>query len=113
MVVKLLAPARTGASLTLVTVRFDVAVAVLKAVVPPLVVVSTLVPCEPEVWSQAQNVTLAVVPLAPSETNRNLSLDRKSRAEDVLTEPTPVQVLPASVEYCQVPVLLTRPVTAM
>src|SRR5262249_51386001 len=60
--VKLLAPERTGASLTLLTVILDVAVAVLKAVVLPLVVVSTLLPWVPLVWSQAQNVTLAVVP---------------------------------------------------
>src|SRR5438552_3995256 len=113
MVVKLLAPVSTGASLTLLTVMLEVAVAVLKAVVPPLVVVSTFVPVEPAVWSQAQNVTLAVVPLLPSGTNRSLSLERKSRAEELVTAPTPVQVVPASVEYCQVPVLLVRPVTAM
>src|SRR5213075_537115 len=59
-----------GASLTLVTVMLDVAVAVLNAVVPPLVVVSTFVPCVPEVWSQAQNVTLAAVPFCPSGTKR-------------------------------------------
>src|SRR5256714_571125 len=113
IVVKLLAPERTGASFTLVTVIFDVAVAVLKAVVPPLTVVSTLVPCVPLVWSQAQNVTLAVVPLAPSGTKRSLSVERNNRADELLTAPTPVQVVPASVEYCHVPVLLFNPVTAI
>src|SRR5260370_696262 len=113
MVAKLLAPDRTGASLTLLTVMFDVAVAVLKAVVPPLVVVSTCVPAVPLVWSQAQNVTLPVVPFWPSGTNRSLSVERKSKADELLTAPTPVQVVPASVEYCHVPVLLTSPVTAM
>ena len=62
IVAKLLAPDRTGASLTLVTVMFEVAAAVLKAVVPPLTETSTLVPALPVVWSQAQKVTLPVVP---------------------------------------------------
>src|SRR5258707_992358 len=91
----------------------EVAVAVLMAVVPPLVVVSTCVPAVPLVWSQAQNVTLPVVPLAPSGTNRSLSLERNSKADELLTAPTPVQVVPASVEYCHVPVLLFKPVTAI
>src|SRR5262249_45073988 len=113
MVVKLLAPLRTGASLTLLTVILDVAVAVLKAVVVPLVVVSTLLPSVPLVWSQAQNVTLPVVPFWPSGTKRNLSLERKSNADELLTAPTLVQVVPASIEYCQVPVPLVKLVTAI
>src|SRR5256885_305294 len=113
MVVKLLAPLSTGASLTLVTVRLDVAVAVLRAVVPPFVEASTFVPCVPLVWSQAQNVTEPVVAFWPSGTRRNLSVERKSRADVLLTEPTAFQVLPLSVEYCQVPVPLVNPVTAI
>ena len=62
MLVKSLAPESTGASLTLLTVMFEVAVAVLKAVLPPLVVVSALVPTLPLVWSQARKVTEPVVP---------------------------------------------------
>ena len=67
---------------------------VLKAVVPPLVVVSTLLPTEPLVWSQAQKVTLAAVAFWPSGTSRSLSVERSKRALVVLTLPTPVQVVP-------------------
>ena len=56
MVVKLLAPLSDGASLTSVTVMALVAVAVLKALVPPLLEVSTLLPAVPLVWSQARKV---------------------------------------------------------
>src|SRR5438132_244057 len=113
IVVKLLAPDNSGASFTLLTVMFAVAVAVLKAVVPPLVVVSTLVPWVPLVWSQAEKVTEAVVPFSPSGTNRSLSVARSKRAELPATAPTAFHVPPPSSEYCQAPVLLTRPVTAI
>ena len=54
----------TGASLTAVTVRLAVSVAVEKAVVPPLLVVSASVPLPPLVWSQARKVmAVASVPL--------------------------------------------------
>src|ERR671937_953732 len=104
MVVKLLAPDSTGASLTSVTVMVDVAVAVLNAVVPPLLLVSTLVPATPLVWSQARKVIEALAPLLPSGTKRTLSEERSSSAELPETVPMLVQVLPLSVEYCQVPV---------
>src|ERR1043165_4932064 len=113
MVVKLLAPLSAGASLTLVTVMFDVADAGLNAVVPPLVVVSTLLPWVPEDWSQARKVTDADVLFWPSGTKRNLSVERKSKALLLATAPTLVQVVPASVEYCHVPVLLFKLVRAM
>ena len=45
---------RAGASLTAVTVMEAVSVAVEKAVVPPLVLASTLVPADPVVWSHAR-----------------------------------------------------------
>ena len=46
------------------TTRLAVSVAVLKAVVPPLLVVSASVPLLPLVWSQARKVmALASVPL--------------------------------------------------
>ena len=61
-----LAPVSTGASLTLVTVREAVSVAVLKAVAPPLAVVSTLAPLTPLVASQARYVIRAVSPFLPS-----------------------------------------------
>ena len=54
----------TGASLTALTVRLAVSVAVEKAVVPPLLVVSASVPLVPLVWSQARKViAVASVPL--------------------------------------------------
>src|SRR5262245_53654909 len=74
---------------------------------------SVLVPVVPVVWSQAQNVTEPLVAFWLSGMRRRRSVDRSRRAELVLTEPTAVQVLPLSVEYCQVPVPLERSVTAM
>src|SRR5947208_247051 len=113
MVEKLLAPLSDGASLTLETVRELVAVAVLKALVPPLLEVSTLLPAVPLVWSQARKVTEADVPFCPSGTKRSLSVERSSSAALLDTEPTAFQVLPALVEYCQTPVPLLKPVTAL
>src|SRR5258707_919521 len=98
MPVKLLAPPRAGASLTLLTAMVLVAVLVLKALVPPLPQVSTLVPAAPLVWSQARKVTEALVPFWPLGTKRSLSVERSSRAELLETEPTAVQVLPELVE---------------
>ena len=54
--VGLLVLSSTGASLTAVTVRLAVSVAVENAVMPPLLVVSASVPLPPLVWSQARNV---------------------------------------------------------
>ncbi len=68
IVVKGLAPESTGASL--LTVIEDVAVAVLKAVLPPLIVVSAVVPAVPLVWSQAQKVTEPVEPMPPGTSRR-------------------------------------------
>ena len=45
--------------------------------------------------------------------NRNLSVDRSSSDEVLVTAPTAFQVEPLSVEYCQVPLLLTSEVTAI
>ena len=60
----LLVLSNTGASLTALTTRLAVSVAVEKAVVPPLLVVSARVPLVPLVWSQARKVrALARVPL--------------------------------------------------
>ena len=44
----------TGASLTAVTVMLAVSVAVLNALLPPLVELSTLLPAAPLLWSQAR-----------------------------------------------------------
>ena len=60
----LLLLSNTGALLTALTVRLAVSVAVEKAVVPPLLVVSASVPLVPLVWSQARKViAVASVPL--------------------------------------------------
>ena len=53
------------------------------------------------------------MPFWPSGTKRSLSVDRNNRAELLATVPTAFQVPPPSIEYCQVPVLLLRLVTAM
>ena len=53
-------PEATGASLTAVTVTSMTSVALEKAVVPPLLEVSTLVPAVPLVWSQARSVSAEV-----------------------------------------------------
>ena len=106
-------PGMPGASLTAVTVIDAVSVAVLKAVVPPFVLTSTLVPALPLVWSQARNVTLAESAFCASGTKRSLSVARSSRADVSETVPTANQLLPPLVEYCQVPLPLVRPVTAM
>jgi len=57
-----------GASLALLTTMEAPAVLVENAVVPPAVVVSTVAPALPEVWSQARTVRVAVSPLLPSGT---------------------------------------------
>src|SRR2546423_2809191 len=49
----------TGASLTALTVMFAAAVLLLKAVIPPLLVVLAVLPTAPLVWSQARKVMLA------------------------------------------------------
>src|SRR5438552_745268 len=63
---------RTGASLTGVTVTDAVSVATLKALVPPLVVVSTVVPFVPLVSSQARRVIVALPLKSASGTKRIL-----------------------------------------
>ena len=66
MVVSVMAPllSSSGASLTAVTVMLLLAVAALKAVEPPLVVVFAVRPAVPVVWSQARKVMpLLTVPL--------------------------------------------------
>ena len=50
-----------GASLTALTLASITSVALLNAVVPPLLAVLTLVPAVPLVWSQARSVSAAVL----------------------------------------------------
>jgi hypothetical protein len=58
-------------------------------------------------------VKLAVVVFLASGTKRSLSVLRSRSALVVETAPTLVQLEPPLVEYCQVPLPLTRLVTAM
>ena len=102
-------PVMTGASLTAVTVMLAVSMAVLYAVLPPLVLTSTFVPGAPLVWSHARNVTVAVVPSRPLGTNRNRSVSRISRAELSDTLPTAYQLVPLIV-YSHMPFPLVSPV---
>ena len=55
----------------------------------------------------------AVVPFWASGTKRTLSVSRSSNALAGVTGPTALQIEPPSVEYCQVPLPLTREVIAM
>ena len=70
-------------------------------------------PSVPEVRSHARNSNLAASRFWPSGTKRTRSLSRSSRALESETVPTAVQPVPPSVEYSQVPLLLTRVVMAM
>src|SRR5438874_30398 len=74
----------------------EVAVVALKAVVSPFTETSNFVPNPLLVWSQARNVTLAIVPLAPSGTNRSRSLDLRSRALVGSVGPTSALLLRSS-----------------
>ena len=104
-----------GASFTAVTVIDAVSVAVLKAVLPPVVLTSTVLPAEPVLWSQARKARLPSAPFIASGTKRTRSAARSSRAEVSATAPTLAQVVPLSSEYCQVPlpVVTEAPVTAI
>ena len=93
-----------------------VSVAVEKAVVPPLVVVSTLLPAVPDVWSQARNVmAFATDPLKLGlgwKYSRVLPSAASSNADVSDTAPTAVQLEPPLVEYHQVPLVAAVPVNA-
>src|SRR5438067_2530156 len=101
--------APAGASFTEATTMEAVSTAVLKAVVPPVREVSTLVPLTPEVWSQARKVIPeATVPLKSAAGWSRILLEAveaRSRAFELDTDPTFVQVVPESVEYCQFPLV--------
>src|ERR671930_248500 len=97
------------------TVMEAVSTAELNAVDPPLVEVSTLVPLVPEVWSQARKVMAgSTVPLkSAAGWNRILAVGASSRELEFETDPTGFQVVPPSVEYCQVPLAELVAVMAM
>ena len=50
---------------------------------------SAVAPAVPLVWSQARKVTEPEVAFWPSGTKRSLSLERRSKAAELLTLPTP------------------------
>src|SRR5882757_4553321 len=93
-----------------------VAVAELNAVDPPLVLTSAVLPAAPLVWSHARNVTpLVTVPLKSAlGTNRMrvLASAASSREDVLLGVPKAFQFVPASVEYCHAPLVLSTAVTA-
>ena len=108
--------ARTGMLFTAFTVMSAVSVAVEKAVVPPLVVVSTLLPAVPDVWSQARNViALATSPLKFAlgwKYSRVFASAASRSAEPSETAPTAAQLVPPSVEYHHVPFVVAVAVRA-
>src|SRR5439155_20256902 len=107
----------TGASLTAATLIAADAVAVLKAVSPPLSEASAVLPAVPLVWSQARKVTpAATLPLkfpAGSKRTRVSASAASSRAFPLLGLPKLLQLDPPSSEYCHVPLALFTPTTAM
>ena len=107
------APPRVGASFTAVTVMVAVSLAALKAVVPPLAVVSAVDPALPLVRSQARKVKLPVVAFAVFGTKRTRSAARSSSAAVPDRLPNAVQLPPLSTEYCQVPFPASAAVMAM
>lgn len=87
----------------------------LNGVVVPTATALTLVPCFPAVvpvWSQARNVTEAVVAV-PVGTKRSLSVERNNNAVVALTVPTSAQVVPLFTENCHLPPVETRPMTTI
>ena len=111
----------TGAAFTAFTVMSAVSVAVENAVVPPFVVVSTLLPAVPNVWSQARNViAFATGPLKFAlgwKYSRVFASAASRSADPSETAPTAAQLEPPLVEYHHVPFAVAvavraRPVNA-
>ena len=107
----------TGASFTGLTVIELLNAAPLKAVLPPLLLVSAVPPAVPLVWSQARQirplVTLPFQLAFGTKRTQVLASDASKRAVLAPGVPKAVQLAPASVEYCQAPLLLSTAVTAM
>src|SRR4029077_19020693 len=106
-----------GASLTAVTVRLAVSVAVLNDVVPPLVLTSADPPFVPVVRSQARNVIAELMVPLKSVAGTNRIRVRASaasrRAVVAEVEPKAFQLVPPFVENCQVPFTASAAVTAI
>src|SRR5262249_6093654 len=101
---------RVGASFTELTVMPAVSVAVLKAVLPPLVVTSAVPPLDPLFWSHARKVMPTLT--APlklglgTKRTRVLASAASSRAAVADGLPKGVQWAPASVLNCHLPLPL-------
>ena len=106
----------TGASFTAVTVIALLNVALLNAVLPPLLLASAVPPAVPLLWSQARRlspfVTLPFQFAFGTKRTQLLASVASRRAVVALGVPKAVQLAPASVEYCQAPLLLSTAVTA-
>ncbi len=89
------------------TLMVEVALLVLNAVVP----VETFEPAVPDVWSQARNVTDALVGLLGTKRRRSCARSNSAALGD--TAPTGLHVLPASVENSHDPPTVVRLVTAI
>src|SRR5271157_4115609 len=98
------------------TVMLALAVALLKAVVPPFAMASAVPPAVPLVWSHAWKlIPLATVPFQLGLGTKRayvLASAAKSSALLALGEPKLVQLPPPLVLYCQVPFVLSTAVTA-
>src|SRR5439155_7380544 len=107
----------TGGSLTAATAIPAVAVAALKAVVPPLLDVLAVPPAAPLVWSHARKVIpAATVPLKFAAGTKRTRVDPSAasrRAVEVVGLPKLLQLDPPLRENCHVPLLLSTPTTAM
>src|SRR5438552_1095722 len=98
-----------GASLTALMVMVAVPLALLNAVVPPLVVVLAVWPFTPEAWSQARKVKVAE-PLKLALGTKRMRFEALSaRRRETLPEglPKAVQLTPPSVENCHAPFVFT------
>ena len=109
-----------GASLTAVTVSEAVSLAVLKALVPPVAVMTAYWPSMPLVWSQARKVmaSLTVPANSPKGISRSWAVGPRSRANSFVWLPISSALIvshevPPSRLYCQVPRLVLRPVMAI
>src|SRR5438128_5512863 len=105
----------TGGSLTAATAIPAVAVAALKALVPPLVDVLAVPPAAPLLWSHARKVIpAATVPLKFAAGTKRTRVDASAasrRAAELLGLPKLLHVAPPLRENCHAPLLLSTPTT--
>src|SRR5206468_1037537 len=106
-----------GTSFTATTVTALLALAVLKADVPPPVVASAMPPAVPVLRSQPLKVSaLGTLPFqlaaGTKRTRVNGSVPSR-RALLLLTAPSAFQLVPPSMLYCQLPLVVSAAVMAM